>query len=371
MTKKQIVKRTLAGVFACAIIGTNALPAATQLPTLFPAISASAATSGVSFNDSTGVLTLSGNVSKTAIQNYAKKPEVKSVVAATGTTFPADCSGLFENFLCTTMDLSKANVRSVTSMKEMFSNCRYVTSINLNNWVTGSCKDMSGMFMCCCKLTSLDLHFFNTANVENMCCMFGGCHSLNNLNISSFNTKNCKIMRALFSNCRSLKRIHFNVYSTDTSKVTDMSEMFLECNNLEYVNLSALTSTANVTNMRYMFSGCFKLEDLDLSRFNTAKVTNMYHMFGDCSNLTELDLSSFNTANVTNMSYMFYNCRNLEKIYTSSGFKTDKVKVSNDMFRYCYNIEGWQGTTYDPSWTAKESARWDIRPRFRGYFSVK
>ena len=120
-----------------------------------------------------------------------------------------------------------------------------------------------------------------------------------------------------------------------------------------------------------MFSSCSNLTDLKLTNVNTANVTNMTFMFRDCSSLTELDLSSFNTANVTNMSYMFYNCRNLEKIYTSSGFKTDKVKISNDMFRYCYNIEGWQGTTYDPSWTGKESARWDIRPRFRGYFSVK
>ena len=76
------------------------------------------------------------------------------------------------------------------------------------------------------------------------------------------------------------------------------------------------------------------------------------------------------TANVTSMNYMFKNCSNLEKIYVSSGFKTGNVKTSTNMFQYCYNIEGWQGTRYDASHVDKTYARWDIRPNYRGYFSA-
>ena len=62
--------------------------------------------------------------------------------------------------------------------------------------------------------------------------------------------------------------------------------------------------------MLLMFDSCESLRELNLSGFNTSRITDMTYMFADC-NMTSLDLSKFNTSNVTNMAYMFRDCSSL------------------------------------------------------------
>lgn len=62
--------------------------------------------------------------------------------------------------------------------------------------------------------------------------------------------------------------------------------------------------TSNVTNMQNMFLDCLAKEIKGLENFDTKKVKNMSFMFCK-SKATTLDLSSFNTSNVTDMSCMF------------------------------------------------------------------
>lgn len=78
-----------------------------------------------------------------------------------------------------------------------------------------------------------------------------------------------------------------------------------------------------------MFGYCSKLTSLDLSNFNTSKVTNMSDMFYGCSKLTSLNLSSFDTSDVTNMSNMFSNCYSLRTIKARSQKDIDKLKANN------------------------------------------
>ena len=83
------------------------------------------------------------------------------------------------------------------------------------------------------------------------------------------------------------------------------------------INFDDRFNTSRVTNMSSMFLGCSSLMSLNLSSFNTENVTNMSRMFGTdgwgngCSSLTSLDLSNFNTENVTDMSGMFSGCGSL------------------------------------------------------------
>ena len=66
---------------------------------------------------------------------------------------------------------------------------------------------------------------------------------------------------------------------------------------------------------------------------DTSKVTDMSNMFAYCSTLTSLDLSNFDTSNVTEISYMFDNCATLTDIIGT----LDMIKVRNNtyMFRDC------------------------------------
>ena len=105
--------------------------------------------------------------------------------------------------------------------------------------------------------------------------------------------------------------------------------------NLDFINK---LDTSKVTDMNNMFSQCQTLETVDLSNFDTSNVMNMGNMFYLCRNLTELDVSNFDTSNVTNMSNMFYNLYNLETLNLSN-FNTNKVTTARSMFSSCQNLK--------------------------------
>ena len=156
------------------------------------------------------------------------------------------------------------------------------------------------------ELTSvIGLNNLDTSKVTDMSSMFSDCNSLEELDLSSFDTSKVTDMKCMFKDCNSLEELDLS--SFNTGKVTDMSSMFSDCNSLEELDLSNF-NTGKVTDMGYMFSNCNSLEELDLSSFDTSEVTYMKCMFKDCNSLEELDLSSFNTKNVTNMRGMFLNC---------------------------------------------------------------
>ena len=112
---------------------------------------------------------------------------------------------------------------------------------------------------------------------------------------------------------------------------------------LSYLN------TSEVTNMSFMFLKCYQLTSIDVSHFNTSKVITMNGMFFDCRGLTSLDLSSFNTSKVSYMVDMFWNSSNLRTIHVGNGWSTAAVTDSDDMFTFCTNLVGGQGTNYNDS----------------------
>ena len=125
-----------------------------------------------------------------------------------------------------------------------------------------------------------------------------------------------------FSGFGNLQRID-NIANLDTSNVTDMGAMFLECSELTTLDVSSF-DTSNVTLMGSMFGDCNKLAALDLSGFDTSNVTSMGQMFFGCSGLAALDLTSFDTSNVTYMGAMFRDCSGLAAL-DLSGFDTSNV----------------------------------------------
>ena len=89
-------------------------------------------------------------------------------------------------------------------------------------------------------------------------------------------------MSNMFNNCGNLQTIP----QIDTSKVTDMSNMFNSCFGLRII---PLLNTSNVTNANGMFCYCRSLKTLP-NNFN----------FGNCNNLAEM----FNSAGLTDYSFL-------------------------------------------------------------------
>ena len=168
---------------------------------------------------------------------------------------------------------------------------------------------------------NIDLKGLDTSKVTNMQDMFEWCDSLTTLDVSNLDTSNVTIMNGMFDGCRSLTAL--DVSNFDTSKVTLMDNMFHRCCSLTALDVSNF-DTSNVTNMGGMFSWCESLTTLDVSNFNTSKVTNMRQMFGRCMTLKELDVSNFKTSADVIKEGMFSSSDNL--VYVNLGnieFKKD------------------------------------------------
>ena len=184
-------------------------------------------------------------------------------------------------------------------------------------------------------LTTLTgMQYLNTSQVTDMSGMFMECSSLSNLDLSHFNTSNVTTMELMFYGCSALTSLDLN--SFNTSKVTDMSNMFDGCSGLTSLDVSNF-NTSKVTDMSFMFDGCSGLTSLNLSSFNTSKVTRMWGIFCNCSGLTSLDLGSFNTSNVINMNSMFLGCSGLTSLDLSH-FDTANADDMVRMFEDCSGL---------------------------------
>ena len=77
------------------------------------------------------------------------------------------------------------------------------------------------------------------------------------------------------------------------------------------------------------------LTNIDVSNWDTSKVTNMEQMFGICFEITSLDLSSFDTSKVTNMKGMFRSSNKLTVIYVGPKWVINEETSIEEMFDGC------------------------------------
>ena len=161
--------------------------------------------------------------------------------------------------------------------------------------------------------------------------------------IENLNTSKVTDMWNMFYNCKSLTSLDLKTF--DTHNVLGMSYMFFGCNNLTYLNVSSF-DTSNVGNMNWMFAGCWKLTNLSVSNFDMHSVRTMLGMFSSCKGLTHIDVSHFNTENVKNMQAVFQNCENLSSL-DLSGFNTSKVEDIACMFLSCMSLTSLDLSNFD------------------------
>ena len=204
-------------------------------------------------------------------------------------TAPKNCQELFKNWnaLRTIEGADKLDTSSAENMREMFSGCSSLQSLDVSDWDTANVKDMNMMFDSCCDLQKLEVGNWKTSSVKDMGGMFHGCSVIPKLEVSDWNVANVEDMSKMFMDCAKLQTLKVGKWKT--GNVTDMSEMFSHCDSLEELEVRNWNTT-NVTNMREMFSNCIKLQSLVVNSWNVRKVTNMCNMFSNCTNI-QLELS--------------------------------------------------------------------------------
>ena len=252
------------------------------------------------------------------------------------------------------LDVSNFDTSNVTDMSYMFYGLKYIKKLDLSSFNAYMVQTISNMFNGMQNIEYIDLSNFNFNTLYAMDWLFFNCKKLKDVNIKNLNFSSANKNEYMFGECENITKIDFSgvkvpyelkhmfsnikskrleILNMDTKHVTNMQGLFLDSNNLEYLDIKCF-DTSNVKNMYSMFNGLENIEYLDLSNFNTKNVVNMDSMFAYMKKLKELDLSNFDTTNVPSMNTMFSNCKSL-KILNLSKFNTENVMYIHEMF---YNL---------------------------------
>ena len=252
----------------------------------------------------------------------------------------------------TTLDVSKWDTSSATSMSAMFQGCCNLIELDVSNWNVGNVKNFSYMFKGranvdnSMKLTELNVSEWDTSSAENMECMFQGCNKITKLDVSKWNMTNVKCVSHMFADCKSLTTLDLSKWQTPS--MVYMDAMLNNCDSLKSIDVSSF-DTGNVKEFSQMFEYCYLLETIEgLEKWDTSNGLCFAEMFNGCRSLTELDLSSFDTSNANqyfNYHYagviddyecfesMFNDMHALTKLTVGDGFNYDEAKVVKDNYK--------------------------------------
>lgn len=171
--------------------------------------------------------------------------------------------------------------------------------------------------------------------ITDMSNIFQNCSNLQNMYLPT--SSHVTNMSHAFDGCTKLGLMPVNARNFSTSNVNNMEYLFNGCSSLNGTNaLNFDFDASNVTNMSHMFAGCTDIDDNFMNRINlrnTNQVQTMDFMFDGCTKLSSPTFT-FPTNNVNDMSYMFKNCSNLTSMNLSE-FDTAKVTNMHGMFYGC------------------------------------
>ena len=284
------------------------------------------------------------------------------------------CSGL------TSLDLSDFNTSNVTSMAYMFMNCSQLRTIYASDgFVLSNVSKSNRMFDGCTNLQgelAYDENYTNKTYAK--------------VDLGYFTAKICPLVKSadgVLTFCVGSKRIFADgefalndaeslpVWSADDfdksgiTKVvfdesfadvrpTSCASWFANFTGLQTVEGWEYLNTSEVTNMNSMFLNCKSLRSLDLTTFDTQQVRDMGRMFEGCTKMETLDLMSFDTQKIYYISFMFYGDGKLKTIYASDKFSLshladNKYMNFQNIFTDCVSLAG--EVRYNPKWDTGRS----------------
>lgn len=227
-------------------------------------------------------------------------------------TFVAGCENLTE-FSFGTNDITPTNLFNFFYLD---SKLKYI--YNISNLKLDKVTNLSGMFQGCSSLNSISSIYFGskpTSLLTNASNMFNGCGlDLTNVSFTEFpmlydffnNCTNLTNVSGLFANSQFGKDGWANY--TDNEKLGIFNNAPIEnCSRLfqntpiRYVDLG-YSDLSTVTNCSEMFSGCYNLERVSFNAINLREDINYSGMFHGCSNLNEIMF--WNTPSCTSVSIL-------------------------------------------------------------------
>ncbi len=196
--------------------------------------------------------------------------------------------------------IDNPNLNAVTSMKEMFKNCKVLNS-PMSEWNTFNVQDMEGVFDGA-ESFNQGIGNWSTSNVITARRMFAGAKVLNQSLEYWFNSEDGPItdLSEMFSGATAFNR---NIDQWEVASVTNMSGMFKEAT--AFNRDISEWNVESVTDFSEMFSGAAAFNQ-NIGSWNVSSVTTLASMF-EGAVLFDQDLSGWQVGEVTTMEALFKN----------------------------------------------------------------
>lgn len=297
------------------------------------------------------------------------------------------------------LDLSKAELHSITSLSSAFKDNTYIKSFSLKDAELYNCTSYSYMFSGCTKMTSVKMSPKSSDNVSSISCesMFYNCYAIESFDFASWDTSKVNNMKRMFCNCAydpnnkvTQASIVLDISSFDFSKVTTFEEMF-NCDNVQNDKIVRITlpsgdkavDKVNSVNAKRMFRQRRNLLYIDnIGDFTIQNsISDITSMFS-ASGVKVIDISGIDLSKVAKdkANWMFNNCSNLETIYVKQGTVYNNLAINkNILFQYETDkgyttppLKGGNKTAWSEDHTNGEYARVDDPDNGKpGYFTEK
>lgn len=126
--------------------------------------------------------------------------------------------------------------------------------------------------------------------------------------------------------------------SLDVNSGNLPATMFYDNNTLISIDLDGM-DLSNRASMSRMFNGCRQLQEIyNINKLDTSSISDMTDVFQNCQSLTNLDLSNWNVEEVWEFTSMFRSCSNLKDLKLFKSKINDQMFGIEGMFYGCNNL---------------------------------
>lgn len=226
----------------------------------------------------------------------------------------------------------------------MFLNCvklKNIGSGNLTGWQIKNLNNAEQMFAGCRKMPSLDMSDWNMSKVTTTYRMFYQTWKMEDINCGNWRLTALENGSQMFldSCCKSMLTTNmFTLNGEQDTNLESLMEHSGTSNNLTLIEGIDTWKMDTVISLKRAFrNNCAWAQNLDLSSWRMPKLTDVSYMFYNCNNLPSININNWGCQKKTDNSYMFYYCYNAARIDMSGAFL--KTSSLNHCFYNCNKLE--------------------------------
>ena len=245
-----------------------------------------------------------------------------------------DMSGMFWRATWFKGNLNNWNVSNVDNMSRMFRGTSTFDS-HLNNWNVSNVKDMSGMFMAA-KVFDGDISNWNVSNVKDMSVMFQEASAFNqdisNWNVSNVENMTGMFSRAeSFNqnldnwNVEKVEAPDMNFMFVSSPMEHNKPVWFFDGEMTEKMYAISMEDGIFYPSTKEELELLLKNPKLSLDEINTSKITDMSELFMHIKRSNFKGIGSWDVSNVTNMRSMFWGAESFNEDISS--WNVSRLKI--------------------------------------------